>query len=180
MGNEPVVSPQVTLLGQQGSRVRFGNMLLVPIERSMLYRPPAVRRGAGRVPVAAAGVIVYLNGDVAIGGTLREALEELPQFTTVPDTGELPAGESRSRHRRPTAGEPPPPTAPEADVDTQVATLLAQASVLFDEADAALRDGDLALYQQKVNEAQAAVDQAQVLLGLEPAPDATTTTTGST
>jgi hypothetical protein len=75
-------------------------------------------------------------------------------------------------------GETPPPTEPE-DVDARVASLLAQAAGLFDEADAALRDGDLALYQQKVNEAQDAVAEAQRLLGIEPPTEATTTTTGS-
>ncbi|MGH9116702.1 MAG: UPF0182 family protein [Acidimicrobiales bacterium] len=186
MGNDPAVSQQVTLLGQQGSRVRFGNMLLVPIEESMLFVRPLYVEAQDGFPLLRR-VIVFLNGDVAIGGTLREALEQLPQFTTVPDTGELPAGGATEPEVPPAEGgeegeeaEGGETTTTEpGDVDNQVASLLAQASALFDEADAALRDGDLALYQQKVDEAQAAVDQAQALLGLEPAPDTTTTTTVS-
>jgi uncharacterized membrane protein (UPF0182 family) len=186
MGNDPAVSAQVTLLGQQGSRVRFGNMLLVPIEQSMLFVRPLYVEAQDGFPLLRR-VIVFLNGDVAIGSTLREALEELPQFTTVPDTGETPAGEAETEappaegeegEGEEAEGETPPTTEP-GDVDTQIAVLLAQAASLFDEADAALREGDLALYQQKVEEAQTAVDQAQALLGIEPTPDTTTTTTGS-
>jgi uncharacterized protein len=186
MGNDPAVSQQVTLLGQQGSRVRFGNMLLVPIERAMLFVRPLYVEAQDGFPLLRR-VIVFLNGDVAIGGTLREALESLPQFTTVPDTGELPGGGTTESEVPPSEGgegeptEPTQPTEP-GDIDTQVAVLLARAATLFDEADAALREGDLALYQQKVNEAQSAVDEAQTLLGIpspESSTDEATTTTGS-
>jgi len=181
MGNDPVVSAEVTLLGQQGSRGRFGNMLLVPIEQSMLFVRPLYVEAEDGFPLLRR-VIVFLNGDVAIGGTLREALEALPQFTNVPDTGELPAGGTTEPEVPPTGeggGTTPPPTTEPGDVESQIASLLAQASALFDEADAALRDGDLALYQQKVDEAQAAVDQAEALLGIESSTETTTTTIGN-
>ena len=43
--------------------------------------------------------------------------------------------------------------------------LLAAASKLFDEADAALKAGDLGTYQQKVTAARSKVTQAETLLG---------------
>ena len=43
--------------------------------------------------------------------------------------------------------------------------LLEAAEVLFDEADVALRDGDLGTYQSKVDEAQALISRALTLLG---------------
>jgi hypothetical protein len=42
---------------------------------------------------------------------------------------------------------------------------LEQAQSLFDEADDALRDGDLGAYQDKVSEAQDIIAEALVLLG---------------
>jgi uncharacterized membrane protein (UPF0182 family) len=185
MSNNTEVSQQVTLLSQAGSRVRYGNILLVPIEESMLFVRPLYVEAQDGFPLLRR-VIVFLNGDVAIGDTLREALVELPQFTTVPETGEGPGEEELPPEEGEGEGEEPEePTEPPVGegAEAQAAALLAQAQTLFDEAEAALLAGDLGTYQDRVEEAQDLIAQARALLSgeaPEPEPNATTTTTGST
>ena len=71
----------------------------------------------------------------------------------------------------PTTGNGGPTTTPPPTGD--IASLLDQANTLYAEANAALRAGDLATYQQKVDDAFAAVTQAQKLAN----PTSTTTST---
>ncbi|MGH9246194.1 MAG: UPF0182 family protein [Acidimicrobiales bacterium] len=179
------VSEQLSLLRRGGSDVRFANLVMVPLERSLLFvRPVYVEAQEGGLPLLRR-VIVYLNGDVAMGDTFREALVGLPQFTNVPDTFELPPGtELPPEGEQPPTGEEPPTSEepPTGDVESQAAQLLTQAQELFDEADAALREGDLATYAARIEEAQTLVEQARALLTGGPpegTPEETTTTAAS-
>ena len=56
------------------------------------------------------------------------------------------------------------PSPLEGTIEDQVEQLLAQAEVAFEQADAALRAGDLALYQQKIDEARGYVEQANQII----------------
>ena len=40
LNQDPVISAQLTLLNQRGSSVVFGNLLVIPIEKSMIYVQP--------------------------------------------------------------------------------------------------------------------------------------------
>jgi hypothetical protein len=61
-----------------------------------------------------------------------------------------------------------------AELPADVTEALERAQQLFDEADAALRDGDLGTYQEKVDDAQALIDQAlEKLAELVEDPNAT-------
>ena len=167
------ISQRVSLLNQQGSQVRFGNLLLIPVDQTILYvRPMYVQaRGDTAVPELK-NVIVAFGAEVAMGDTLLDALTQI--FDTDEDVAAL---------EQILAGELNPPTDPdegpdEPDEDTpaeSVETLLADASRLLDEADAALNaeDGpDLGLYQEKVDEARAKLAQVLELEGLAPAEPA--------
>jgi hypothetical protein len=65
----------------------------------------------------------------------------------------------------PEDGAEPPP---EGTLDERVQARLQEAADHFALADAALRDGDLATYQREVELAQAAIEEAQALLGGQP------------
>ncbi|MCU1485044.1 MAG: hypothetical protein JWN67_1790 [Actinomycetia bacterium] len=157
MQQDPDVSQLQTLLGQQGSNLIFGNLILVPIDQSLLYvRPVYTEAESTKIPELKR-VIVAFNGNVAVKDTLAEALAAL--FGAAPDTGE----EAPST--------PGTPTTPSTD---DVATLLGKAVTAFADADTALKNGDLGTYQEKVKEGQAYVKQAQ---GLSDAKGSTTTTT---
>ena len=83
---------------------------------------------------------------------------------------EEPAGPEPGPASAPGPGEPSEPS----EGDDRVAELLAEADLRLQEAEDALADGDLGLYQDKVEEARRLVDEA---LGLTGSAGTTTTTT---
>jgi uncharacterized membrane protein (UPF0182 family) len=138
------ISREITLLNTNNSRVLQGNVLVIPIKNSLLYiRPLYVASNQANPLPELRKVVVVFGKKAAMGDTLQQALAQL--FGDAPPT--LEAG--------PTTPAPGTP-APSADVQA----LLDQAAAAFDQADAALRAGDLAGYQAKVKEAQALVARA--------------------
>jgi len=93
-------------------------------------------------------VIVEYNGNVGLGESLAEALAVIfPGFST-------PIGD--------VVNEDQQPSGPSDDATPE--ELLQQAEALFDDADAALKDGDLGLYAERIEAARALVQQALDLL----------------
>ena len=151
------VSKEFTLLGQEGSEVIQGNMLVTPIEESILYVQPiyiSARQEGGGLNTTALPefkrVVVVFGNEIIMRETLAEAITEVfgepttgPTTTTTSTT--VPGG----------GGE----------VSQEVRDLLDQAQAAFLEADTALRNGDLAGYAEAVAQAQALVQQAVALLG---------------
>ena len=77
ISTNPDISRELTLLNDQGSQVDFGDMLLLPVENSVLYvRPMYVRAQGTQIPLLA-GVIASVGNRTALGKTLGEALEDL-------------------------------------------------------------------------------------------------------
>ncbi len=143
-------SQERTLLGQGGSAVIFGDLLVIPIESSFLYvQPVYVKANQSAAPPELKRVVV-VNGDtVAVGDTLAEALEGAVEGQVAePGGGGGPDG---------------------GGVDRTVAELLAEAADHFQAADAALAAGDLATYQAEIEAAEALVIEAVGLSG-EAAP----------
>ncbi|MBA2281253.1 MAG: UPF0182 family protein [Acidimicrobiia bacterium] len=159
-----------------GSTCTFGNLVFVPIEQSLLYvQPLYITSEQNNLPLLRK-VIVEFNGRVGYGNNLEEALTQL--FPDLPDDvltdNELPDPAEGGEN-----GEPPPTD------ERTVAQLLADADTLFEEAEAALREGGsdgLAEYQDKIAEARDLIAQAQELLdgetptSTDEQPSATTTT----
>jgi uncharacterized membrane protein (UPF0182 family) len=151
----------------------FGNVLLVPIEDSILYvQSMYVTAGTDGQPRIQA-VIVYYQTDpdsdenpVAVGATLQEALEEL--FGQAPDTlEETPdsdapdiddvVGGEETPDDDPSDPADPPEDTPDDPGGTD-AELIAAIQAEFDAANAALTEGDLAAYQEHVQEAERLLD----------------------
>ena len=77
VSTNPDISRELTLLNDQGSLVDFGDMLLLPVEDSLLYvRPMYVRAQGTQIPLLA-GVIASVGNRTALGKTLGEALHKL-------------------------------------------------------------------------------------------------------
>ena len=77
ISTNPAISRELTLLNDQGSQVDFGDMLLLPVEDSVLYvRPMYVRAQGTQIPLLA-GVIASVGNRTALGKTLGEALGDL-------------------------------------------------------------------------------------------------------
>ena len=153
------VSQLETLLGSSGSKASFGNLILIPIKQSLLYvRPFYVESNTSAIPELRK-VIVYFNDEVVVKDTLKDALAAL--FGAAPDTQE----------------QPTTPTTPEEPTALTVNELLTKALEAFDEANQALKSGDLATYQKKNEEAQGYIEDAQKAGGVGSSSSTTTTTT---
>jgi uncharacterized membrane protein (UPF0182 family) len=126
-----------------------GNMLVVPIEESVMYVQPIYLAGdVGAIPEFKKAVVVF--GDrIAMRDTLPEALAAV--FGEAPSDGGGTDGGGTDGG----GGEVP----------GDVQSLLDQASQAFARAEQALRNGDLATYQTEVDNAQQLIEQARTLLG---------------
>ncbi len=190
--SDPSISRVVTLLNQQGSRVEFGDLVLVPVENSILYvRPLYVVAQSPPVPELQQ-VIAVLGERVVMCPTLSEALRGLFGLAVVSDSQDASSsgcvGNTGGRSAPAPAPEVEPAPAPEvepapapAPVDPapapppppagtpgSVGDLLAEAVTLFAEADEALREGRLDLYQQRIDEAEELIRRASEQLGDSP------------
>jgi uncharacterized protein len=129
-----------TLVGRSGSRVRIGNMLILPFERSLLYVRPvyAAEEGSGRFLLTR--VVVVSGESVGFGQDLRSALDDLldgdPDVATG-DPSPLPngdPGDDPSPSPTPRApGEGPSPS----ELLDQASDLIRQAAELLDDSAAA-------------------------------------------
>ena len=78
--NDEEVASLQTLLSQRGSNVLFGELLLVPIENSILYvRPLYVQAEGDNTVPELERVIVAVGEKVVMANSLQEALEELTE-----------------------------------------------------------------------------------------------------
>jgi hypothetical protein len=171
------VSRDETELGRGGSRVLYGNLLLVPIDNAPLYVQPfyVVPEAETRQLPQLERVIAAYGDEVVIEDTLQEALAAL--FGERVATQERPGAEGGEQP--PTEAEPPPEEGGTAA--DEAARLLARANQLFEQADAALADNDLGTFQERLNQARELVAQANALLaGEESGGESTTTTTSTT
>jgi uncharacterized membrane protein (UPF0182 family) len=153
VNQDPAISAEFTLLGQGGSRVIQGNMLVIPIEESLLYVQPIYisandEASSTGIPEFKR-VVVSFNGQIEMRETLSESLAAV--FGEPSGSGDTGDGGDTT--------EPPDGT-----IEEQIVELLARADQAFVEAEAAIQDGDLVLWAQKIEEAQAAVEEATRLL----------------
>jgi len=151
---DPVISQQFTLLGQQGSEIIRGNMLVVPVEESLLFIQPIYLRAEGvLLPEFKRVVVVFGDQTTPImSETLDAALAEIFGSAPIVD--------------RPTVDTPSEETVtlPSDGTTTDLQATVLQIDRLLTEADAALRSGDLGEYQAKVDEAARLTDRLVGLL----------------
>ena len=173
MGSDPQVSQLQTLLGITGggSHLLFGNLLTIPVDQSLIFvRPVYVQASGQNNPPLLRKVIVDINNTVKVDDTLLGALKKYGQFSGLPIG---PVATPPPNGQPPTTPTQPPPT-------LSAGNLLALAVEDYNAANEALKAGDLATYQSKVNDANQKVVQAQELLAASVVTDTTTTTTTST
>ena len=137
---DPVISREFTLLGQQGSEIIRGNLLVVPVEESLLFIQPIYLRGEGLLLPEFKRVVVVFGEQTPpiMRETLDAALAEIFGESAAPTV--------------PT-GAPDEPATQETLPSSDLTSLLAEIDRLLEEANAALRSGDLGGYQAKVDEA---------------------------
>jgi uncharacterized membrane protein (UPF0182 family) len=132
---------------QSDAQVQNGNLLTLPVGDGLLYvQPVYIRRSAaeGTYPVLQF-VAASFGEDVGFGQTLDEALRVALGL----EPGSTPPEE-----------EPGGDTGGEAEAKTP-SEYLADASDAYNEAQDALKKGDLATYQRKINEMNDLIKEAQ-------------------
>ncbi|MEO7773213.1 MAG: UPF0182 family protein [Steroidobacteraceae bacterium] len=97
ISQDQVIAPQITLWNQQGSEVIQGNLLVIPVEASLLYiRPLYLRAAGGRIPELKRVVVAYQN-QIVMEATLDEALERLFPSTGAEQRATSVQGTSQQR-----------------------------------------------------------------------------------
>ena len=166
---EEEISERVTLLNQNGSTVVPGNLLLIPVENSLLYVRPLYIEATGTTAVPELQlVIVGFGPEVKIADSFEAALAAaIPGLQADVGSGPISASpdpESSSEDDS-SSGAPAEPDDLDSSDELSIEELLAKSREAFDRADAALRAGDLAGYQRWVESAAGYIAKAQRLLG---------------
>jgi uncharacterized membrane protein (UPF0182 family) len=79
INQDPVISQQISLWNRQGSRAIQGNLLVIPIEQSLLYVEPLYLEATqNRLPTLVRVIVAYENR-IAMAPTLSEALQAIFQ-----------------------------------------------------------------------------------------------------
>jgi uncharacterized protein len=86
INQDPVISERITLWNREGSRVIQGNLLVIPIEQSLLYVEPLyLEAEKNSLPTLARVVVVYEN-QIAMSETLNGALDAIFSPAKAPPT----------------------------------------------------------------------------------------------
>lgn len=171
---EEEISERVTLLNQNGSTVVPGNLLLIPVENSLLYVRPLYIEATGTTAVPELQlVIVGVGPEVVIADSFEAALAGAIPGLNVDLESEPSEATSESATPQDDALEDSTDSS-QNEEDTgeySVEQLLALAQDAFNRADAALRTGDLAGYQRWVETASGYIARAQALVSESPQLD---------
>ncbi len=198
MLNDPAIAERTTLLGQTGSSVRLGNMVLLPLdtvngEDRILYVRPLYVDARGDLPLLRFVIVAY-DDEVRMCPTLELALGALfvdenqldddCNGVVSPFTGDIvevedPVGDppedldtpdaepTPTPDVTPTPAPDPTPTPIPVPVEpppADVQALLEAAQDAFDEAQAALAEGDLGTYQELIEQGEGFLDEALGLI----------------
>lgn len=154
---DPEISSQFTLLSQAGSRVIRGNLLVIPVEQTVMYVQPVYLQatGTGGAPTELQFVIVATSLQVEMRPTLEEALDAVL------------AGQSNAPAdaRNANVEAAPEPNAPVAVLTGATAT---DALAAYQRGQDALQRGDWEAY------GQAQRDLEEILVSLTGTPVAAT------
>jgi uncharacterized membrane protein (UPF0182 family) len=152
----PDISAQLSLWSQRGSQVIRGNLLVIPMERSLLYVEPLyLQAESGQIPELKR-VILASGERVVMANTLSEGLVNL--------FGPEAAGVAAAGGGEPSA-TPPPGGELAPQQSQQVYDLARQAEEHYAAAQEALRAGDWATYGSELDAMQQALQQLVAITG---------------
>ncbi len=148
----PDISAQLSLWSQRGSEVIRGNLLVIPLDRSLLYIEPLyLQAESGQIPELKR--IILASGDrIAMTESLSEGLIKL--------FGEAASGlvdTTQSLPIQPEAGAQE--AAPTGRIDQQIYDLAIQAEDHYQAAQTALQNGDWATYGDELDAMEAVLNK---------------------
>ncbi len=150
INQDQVIAPQITLWSQQGSEVIFGQLLVIPIDESLIYvQPLYLRSPQGRIPELKRVIVAY-QSRIVMAETLTQALAQI--FGRSVSTALAPdrlSSSATSVVRTTDEGDLNPPPAPVAESDETLDELIEQAHTHYEAMAAAARAGNWALYGEE-------------------------------
>ncbi len=147
VNQNPAISSQLTLINQRGSRIVYGNLIIVPIEGSLLYVEPLYLLAEQSQIPQLKYVIIATGTSLAMQPTLNDALAKVfTGLATTPTTTAPP----------PTTTAPPPTT---GTVAPDVAALIKSANDHYNAAQDALKAADWATYGKEMQALQQTLNQ---------------------
>jgi uncharacterized membrane protein (UPF0182 family) len=163
------VSKQITLLNSGGSSVVLGNLLVVPVDGSILYFRPLYVQGRNALPALSEVIAVYGgqgNSPVYMAPTLAQAVADV--FGTAPPTS-------------PTKSTPGGQTGSES-VSARVAGLIADANSLYLKSETALKNEELGAYEADIKQLGTVLQELKAATAgsKSKAPTSTSPTTTTT
>ncbi|HYM83522.1 MAG TPA: UPF0182 family protein, partial [Candidatus Dormibacteraeota bacterium] len=165
---DPTISSQITLWNQSGSKVIRGNLLVIPVQDSVIYLQPVYLQSTGSAFPEFQRIVVATPGKVTWAESLDAALAALVSGGGSPTPSPSPTpGPGGSPTPAPSTG--PGPTPPAGDINA----LIAYANQHFRLAQQALRNGDFATYGSEMQKVQQALDELGRLTG-SPSPSSPT------
>jgi hypothetical protein len=130
------ISRQVSLWDQRGSRVIRGDLLVIPINESLLYvQPLYLQAEGGKIPELKRVVVAYQN-NVVMSETLDGSLTELFGGSSAPSP----------------PGAPPAVVTQPMSADSSLQALVGEARGLYEGAMQAQRGGDWARYGEEIKQ----------------------------
>jgi uncharacterized membrane protein (UPF0182 family) len=166
---DPIISAQISLWNQAGSQVIRGNLIVIPVQDSIIYLEPIYLQSTGSAIPEFTKIVVASPTRIVWGDTLEEALNLLleggPSPVPTPTPGPEPSpGASPAPTPTPGPGGTPAPD--------DMAALVRYANERFEAAQEALRRGDFATYGAEIAEVERTLRQLETLAGggATPAP----------
>lgn len=148
INQEPAISSQVTLWGQQGSQVVRGNLLVIPLEDAVLYVQPLYIQAQNNPLPELKRIIVASTGAVVMSDQLSTALTAL---------GQGRSGEVLSTANPQPQAQAPPQTS--AGAPSSAADLAAAARDHLRSAEQAAGRGDWATYGTEMAQVHQLLDE---------------------
>ncbi len=151
LNQDPAISSELTLVNQRGSRVVWGNLLVIPIEKSLLYIQPLYLLAEQSQIPQFKRVVVATSNSVVMDSSLSGALARV--FTGV--TTAQPA----------TTGTPPTTAPAGTTASVTVASLIKEANDHYTKAQDALKVADWATYGKEMQALQQVLNQLLAATG---------------
>ncbi len=147
LNQDPTISAQVTLLNQHGSSVLWGNLLVIPIDQSLIYvQPMYLIAEQSQIPQLKYVVVATANS-IVMQPTLAEALASV--FS---GPGPTPSAAT-------TGSSTPSPGATVTPATPLISDLVRQANDHYNKAQEALKSADWATYGTEMKALQQVLNQ---------------------
>jgi uncharacterized membrane protein (UPF0182 family) len=156
ISQEPSISSQITLWGQQGSQVVRGNLLVIPLEDSVLYVQPLYLQAQSNPLPELRRIIVASTSGVVMSDQFDTALSALAQGRS----GEVLSSSANATSAAAGPSGNAQPSGAQASANaTSSAQLAASARDHLRNAEAAAGKGDWSTYGSEMSQLQQQLDQ---------------------